>query len=164
MYHFKISASSCVCWTDQHHSQTQETLRQSLNKSVHQPDILVLQKGNPLTVRVYYYGDSVVLFHFYSKKSFIQSSIITMIYTLMGAQHSPAPFACTTLSGIRSRSKWAISSVKTTSWTSRGPLGPAVCRFSLSPMGCPPPVVSVSGLYCRENPCKICILGQISAL
>lgn len=60
--------------------------------------------------------------------------------------HSPAPLACTTLSGILSLSKWAISSVKITSWTSRGPLGPAVCRFNLSPMGWPPPVVKVSGL------------------
>lgn len=59
-------------------------------------------------------------------------------------QFSPAPLACTTLSGILSRSKWAISSVKTTSWTSSGPLGPAVCRFSLSPTGWPAPVVSVS--------------------
>lgn len=69
--------------------------------------------------------------------------------------HPPAPLAWTTLSGIRSRSKWAISSVKTTSWTSRGPLGPAVCRFSLSPMGWPPPVVSVSVRCYKENPGKV---------
>lgn len=66
-------------------------------------------------------------------------------------QHSPAPLAWTTLSGILSRSKWAISSVKTTSWTSSGPLGPAVCRFSLSPMGWPPPVVRVSGCCSKQN-------------
>lgn len=70
-------------------------------------------------------------------------------------QHSPAPLAWTTLSGILSRSKWAISSVKTTSWTSRGPLGPAVCRFSLSPMGWPPPVVRVSGRCSKQNRGKI---------
>lgn len=60
---------------------------------------------------------------------------------------SPAPLACTTLSGILSRSKWAISSVKTTSWTSRGPRGPAVMRFNLSPTGLPAPVVRTSGFY-----------------
>lgn len=64
------------------------------------------------------------------------------------SQFSPAPLACTTLSGILSRSKWAISSVKTTSWTSKGPLGPAVCRLSLSPTGWPAPVVSVSA-FCK---------------
>ena len=38
----------------------------------------------------------------------------------------PAPLACTTLSGILSRSKCAISSMNVKSWSSTGPRGPIV--------------------------------------
>lgn len=60
-------------------------------------------------------------------------------------RNKPAPLACTTLSGILSRSKCAISSVKTTSCTTRGPRGPTVMTFNLSATGIPAPVVKASG-------------------
>lgn len=57
----------------------------------------------------------------------------------------PAPLACTTLSGILSRLKWAISSVKTKSCNRTGPLGPTVIVAVLVPTGAPVPVVKTSG-------------------
>lgn len=51
--------------------------------------------------------------------------------------HSPAPLACTTLSGIRSLPKCAIVSRNITSWRSMGPLGPAVRLDVMSAIGTP---------------------------
>lgn len=50
---------------------------------------------------------------------------------------APAPFACTTLSGILSLSNLANLSIKWTSCRRIGPLGPAVCEFWLSSTGAP---------------------------
>lgn len=59
----------------------------------------------------------------------------------------PPPLACTTLSGILSLLKWAISSVKTKSWMRTGPRGPTVNVAVLVPTGAPVPVVNTSGFY-----------------
>lgn len=54
----------------------------------------------------------------------------------------PAPLACTTRSGIRSLSKWLISSINTWSWSKIGPFGPAVNVLDLLSTGAPAPVVT----------------------
>ena len=46
-------------------------------------------------------------------------------------------------------SKWAISSMYTTSCINRGPLGPTVKEFNLSAIGHPDSVVNVSVLPCN---------------
>lgn len=61
----------------------------------------------------------------------------------------PAPLAWTTLSGILSLSKCAISSLNTKSWTRTGPRGPAVIVAVFSPIGAPVPVVHCSGVWNR---------------
>ena len=65
--------------------------------------------------------------------------------------YSPAPLACTTLSGMRSRSKWAISSINWMSCSRMGPRGPTVRELSLSDSGHPWPVVSTSS-FCNTRP------------
>ena len=50
---------------------------------------------------------------------------------------APAPLAWTTLSGIRSRAKWAILSIKLKSYMRRGPLGPDEREFWLLSNGDP---------------------------
>ena len=52
-------------------------------------------------------------------------------------QSPPAPLACTTLSGIRSLSKFAITSRNITSCTSMGPLEPTVRLDVTSGTGTP---------------------------
>ena len=47
------------------------------------------------------------------------------------------PRACTTRSGMRSRSKAESFSMRSVSWSRTGPFGPAVCEFRLSPTGAP---------------------------
>src|ERR1019366_5568937 len=54
---------------------------------------------------------------------------------------APAPLACTTRSGMRSRLNWAIFSKRRESSIRTGPLGPAVTEFWLSPTGRPDDVV-----------------------
>ena len=66
----------------------------------------------------------------------------TAIYLLTSSVTSKypwaaAPFAWTTLSGMRSRAKWAILSIRLKSCMSRGPLGPADREFWLSSNGAP---------------------------
>ncbi len=56
--------------------------------------------------------------------------------------YAPAPRACTTRSGMRSRLKWASFSRSSWSCTSTGPPTPAVSLFWLSATGAPASVVS----------------------
>ena len=58
---------------------------------------------------------------------------------------APAPLAWTTRSGILSRSKWAISSIKLMSCNKIGPLGPTVCEAVLTPIGAPLDKVATAG-------------------
>lgn len=69
---------------------------------------------------------------------------------LISVRHSPAPLAWTTLSGIRSRSKCAISSRSCMSCNRMGPRGPTVKELSLSDSGQPWPVVRRSHSYKRK--------------
>lgn len=55
--------------------------------------------------------------------------------------YAPAPFAWTTRSGIRSRSKWASRSIKWKSWSKSGPFCPTRCEDSGSCTGHPLEVV-----------------------
>ena len=57
--------------------------------------------------------------------------------------YAPAPLACTTRSGIRSRSKWARRSIKWKSCRRRGPFCPTLWLDSGSLMGQPFEVVYV---------------------
>ncbi len=68
--------------------------------------------------------------------------------------HAPAPLACTTRSGMRSRSKWASLSISATSESTMGPRGPAVMLSRLLSTGAPQPVVSVSRfrIACKAHP------------
>lgn len=61
--------------------------------------------------------------------------------------NAPAPFAWTTLSGIRSLSKWAMSSMKPWSWSKIGPLGPTVSDLVFESNGAPLLVVSLSASW-----------------
>ena len=60
---------------------------------------------------------------------------------------APAPLAWTTRSGILSRSKWAISSMKLTSWSKTGPRGPTVWVAVFTPIGAPWPVVAIAAPF-----------------
>ena len=71
---------------------------------------------------------------------------LALVYLVTSAVTSkypcaPAPFACTTRSGMRSRSKCPSFSSRCVSCMSTGPLGPAVSLFWSSPTGLPNAVV-----------------------
>lgn len=59
--------------------------------------------------------------------------------------NAPAPFAWTTLSGIRSLSKCANSSIRMLSWRRSGPGRPTDNDAALSPTGLPKAVVTDPG-------------------
>lgn len=84
----------------------------------------------------------------------------------------PAPLAWTTLSGILSRLKCAISSVKTKSWRRTGPRGPTVIVAVFRPTGAPVPVVNTSSFWnqmivilwkhiCTSSCCKNTLIAEI---
>ena len=75
----------------------------------------------------------------------LQTSVISCVTSKY--PNAPAPLAWTTLSGILSRSKWAISSMNVMSCSKIGPRGPAVRVLSLSSTGAPPLVVNLGRSY-----------------
>src|ERR1700687_4446593 len=65
--------------------------------------------------------------------------------------NAPVPRACTTRSGMRSRSKRWSFSIRCESCRTTGPSGPAVCEFSLSPTGDPlSRVISTAYANCSD--------------
>ena len=82
----------------------------------------------------------------------ILSNILALQYLVTSCvtwkyPNAPPPLAWTTLSGIRSRSKWLISSKNWTSCSRIGPLGPTVMVLVLVSTGTPYPVVRASGTF-----------------
>src|SRR6266849_11104173 len=74
-------------------------------------------------------------------------SLVVVYFAMLGFVQvkwpwAPDPFACTILSGMRSRLKTAIFSNSRKSSKTTGPRGPTVSEFWLSPTGRPAAVVS----------------------
>src|SRR3569832_142037 len=73
----------------------------------------------------------------------LASEYVEMSWVTLNVPYAPAPLACTTRSGTRSRLKCASFSKRCTSCIKTGPRAPAVSEFWLSATGLPAAVVMI---------------------
>src|SRR3569832_2493004 len=73
----------------------------------------------------------------------LASEYVEMSWVTLNVPYAPAPLACTTRSGTRSRLKCASFSKRCTSCIKTGPRAPAVSEFWLSATGLPTTVVMI---------------------